>query len=82
MRLNHPYSYRYLVIKKRKIYLTNVLLCFFLGLLGAHRFYNKQCKTGCLMLVTLGGVGIWYLYDLITLLMGKYKGEKGARISF
>ena len=66
--------------KKKKHYFATVLLCFFLGMLGAHRFYNRQIKTGCLMLITLGGAGIWYLYDLITLLVGKYKGYKGKKI--
>jgi len=54
-----------------------VLLCFFLGFLGFHRFYAGKTLTGILMLVTLGGLGIWQLIDLITIILGAFKDKEG-----
>jgi len=43
------------------------LLLAFLGPFGVHRFYMGKWGTGLLFLLTLGWLGIGYLYDLITL---------------
>lgn len=50
-----------------------VLLCFFLGSLGVHRFYLGKTGTGVLMLVTIGGLGIWTLIDFVRLITGSLK---------
>jgi TM2 domain-containing membrane protein YozV len=42
-------------------FLLTLLLCFFFGALGVHRFYVGKIGTGFLMLFTLGGFGIWAL---------------------
>ena len=57
-----------------------VLLCFFLGFLGFHRFYVGKTLTGILMLVTLGGLGIWQLIDLITIILGAFKDKEGLSL--
>lgn len=60
-----------------KSWLTAVLLCFFLGGLGAHRFYVGKMGTGVAMLLTLGGCGIWSLIDFIMILLDKFQDAEG-----
>ena len=57
-----------------------LVLAFFLGVFGAHRFYAGKIATGLLMLVTLGGLGVWYLYDLVLIAAGQFTDEEGRRI--
>ena len=47
-----------------------VLLCFSLGIFGAHRFYLGKIGTGILMLLTGGGLGVWCLVDFLFLVFG------------
>lgn len=56
------------------------MLCVFLGLIRAHRFYAKKTETGLLMLITLGLSGIWVFIDLILILTGKFKDENDLRL--
>lgn len=60
-----------------KSWLTTVLLCFFLGGLGAHRFYVGKIGTGVAMLLTLGGCGVWSLIDFIMILIDKFPDAEG-----
>ena len=60
--------------------LVALLLCFFLGVLGAHRFYVSKIGTGILMIVTLGACGIWALVDLIVIAIGSFRDAQGKRV--
>jgi TM2 domain-containing membrane protein YozV len=50
-------------------------------MLGAHRFFVGKIGTGVLMLVTLGGFGIWVLVDLIMLIMGSFTDKDGKKLT-
>ena len=52
-----------------------------LGPFGAHRFYAGKVRSGVLMCATLGGLGVWYLYDLILVASGSFRDVEGRLIS-
>jgi len=56
------------------------MLAIVLGVFGAHRFYVGKTGTGLLMLVTVGGLGIWYLYDVIMVASGSFRDADGRRV--
>lgn len=76
--------------------LATVLLSFFLGGLGIHRFYVGKVGTGILMLlltafgtlttfifigfIPLAIVVIWDLIDFIMAISGNFKDKEGLRI--
>ena len=60
---------------------TVALVCFFLGILGVHRFMVGKIGTGILQLLTLGGLGIWTTIDFIMIILGKFKDKQGKVIN-
>ena len=57
------------IMQSKKSKTTAILLCFFLGNLGAHKFYLGQTGMGILFLFTLGFMGIGTLVNFIQLLL-------------
>jgi hypothetical protein len=66
-----------LIDKEGKDWLTTLLLCFFLGVFGIHRFYTGHTAIGVVQLLTLGGCGIWALIDFVMIIVGSFKDAKG-----
>lgn len=67
--------------KSEKGFVPTLLLCLLLGGLGVHRFYVGKVGTGIVQLLTLGGLGIWMLIDLIMIILGKFTDKQGYVIS-
>jgi TM2 domain-containing membrane protein YozV len=67
--------------KSDKQKLVAALLCFFLGVVGIHRFYLGYTTIGIIQIFTLGGCGIWALVDLVMILIGSLKDADGRELS-
>ena len=61
--------------------LTAILLCFFLGGLGIHRFYLGYTLIGVIQLLTFGGFLIWAIIDFIRLIIGSFKDSEGNNLA-
>jgi hypothetical protein len=59
---------------------TLILLCWFLGGLGVHRFVTGKIVSGIIMLITLGGLGIWTFVDFILIFMEKFTDKNGVPV--
>ena len=64
-----------------KLLLPAVLLCFWFGVFGVHRFFVGKVGTGLLQLFTFGGLGIWALIDLIILICGAFTDSDGRKLT-
>ena len=60
--------------------LLALLLCFYVGVLGIHRFYVGKIGTGILYLVTFGLFGIGTLVDFILIACGAFRDAFGLEI--
>jgi len=58
-------------------WLIAFLLCLIFGMFGIHRFYLNRIGSGILMLITFGGLGIWYVIDLIVMIVGGFRDGEG-----
>lgn len=65
--------------KSRAIALT---LGAVLGPLGAHRYYVGKTGTGVLQTLTLGGLGLWWVYDMILVTFGAFRDAEGRRVKY
>ena len=53
------------------------LLCFFVGLLGIHRFYVGKIGSGLLWMFTGGLLGIGAIVDFFVILFGSFTDKAG-----
>ena len=58
-----------------------LVLAIFGGWVGLHRFYTGRWKTGVAMAFTMGGMGIWWVYDLILIGSGEFRDANKLRLS-
>ena len=62
-------------------FVPTALLAMFLGAFRIHRFYVGKIGTGILMLLTLGGFGIWTLIDYVMVITDGFTDAQGRVIS-
>lgn len=61
-----------------KSQIVALLLVLLVGGLGIHRFYLGYTWQGVVQLLTLGGLGIWSLIDLIRIITGDLQPKDGS----
>lgn len=64
-----------------KQFMITLLLAIFAGGFGAHRFYTGHILYGVLQLLTVGGCGMWALFDIIMIATGKYTDAQGRPLA-
>ncbi len=52
------------------------------GPFGGHRYYVGKIGTGMLQTVTIGGLGLWWLYDMILITFGSFRDRDGRRLKY
>lgn len=57
-------------------FVAALLLCFFLGVLGIHRFYVGKIGTGVLQLLSGGGFGIWWIVDFVLIATSNFRDKQ------
>jgi TM2 domain-containing membrane protein YozV len=55
-------------------WMAALIISIFVGSLGVDRFYLGKIGTGILKLITFGGLGIWWLIDVILIATKSMKG--------
>jgi len=63
--------------EKYRYLLVGTIISWSIGFLGADRFYKDETGLGVFKLLTIGGLGIWWLIDALnwTKELGQHKGN-------
>ena len=64
----------------KKDWLVALIIAFFGGYLGLHRFYCGKVASGVVYLLTFGVFGLGVIIDLILIVCKKFKDSDGALV--
>ena len=64
-------------VPRQRHFLILFFFSFFWGVFGADRFYMGLIGSGILKLLTVGGLGLWVLTDMIVIMTGTFKDREG-----
>ncbi|MGH7196757.1 MAG: TM2 domain-containing protein [Candidatus Saccharimonadales bacterium] len=62
-------------------YFIALVLSIFVGEFGIDRFYMGKIGTGILKLLTFGGLGIWWIIDIVLIATGEMRDKNGKRLT-
>ncbi|KAG9071911.1 hypothetical protein KI688_006130 [Linnemannia hyalina] len=68
------------VCESDRSYPVAIILSLFLGEFGIDRFYLGYIFTALLKLATVGGFGIWYIIDIVLIILGALPDHNGCRL--
>ena len=57
-------------------------LCFLFGAFGVPRSYFGKIISVVLMVLTIGGLGIWALVDFVIVCFGEFTDSQGRKIKY
>jgi hypothetical protein len=63
-----------------KTFVAAWLYSLLFGYFGVDRFYLGKPVTAIFKFLTLGGFGVWYIYDLVNVLSGGAKAADGSEL--
>lgn len=61
----------------RRNYFIALIISIFVGEFGIDRFYMGKIGTGFLKLITFGGIGIWWIIDIVLIATGQIRDKQG-----
>ncbi|KAG0071442.1 hypothetical protein BGZ89_010664 [Linnemannia elongata] len=68
------------VCESDRSYPIAILLSIFFGYVGIDRFYLGYIISSLLKLATAGGLGIWYIIDIILIVIGALPDHNGCSL--
>lgn len=75
--MQEPHEQNHSAKPYRRNYFIALVISIFVGEFGIDRFYMGKIGTGILKLITLGGIGIWWIIDIVLIATGEMRDKNG-----